>query len=330
MSGAWKSVDELLLDYKYYESFATTDKERGLVVFDSRIGHTVLGTFTCHLHLGTDGSNHYPYGYFSYYNESNDSASGHSHCVHTFAATEDDFVDYSEASIYVQPIGTELPSGTYEGSSKSGRIALKNVYSLVNDTGILTFLNTVPLGRILGSYYYHTFYRLTSDGYGDLYFYGSGILVPAATTNSYTDWTYVDLKIVNEGTNTLTNGLLQFLARGYITTGTVVDTVLDMNRPWDVQEGTTAETVQRTGARVSTSYSELNTAANSKATRKNAFEARQSQAVSLGTIDPKGTVYVRVFWCIANDANGTKWIDCTRGNKTYSAELSGKFYITSS
>jgi hypothetical protein len=66
------------------------------------------------------------------------------------------------------------------------------------------------------------------------------VLVPATATASYKDFAAVDLKIVNEGNNTLLNGTLQFLARGYVTSSNVVDAVLDMNRPWDVQKGSTA------------------------------------------------------------------------------------------
>ncbi|MBR4316284.1 MAG: hypothetical protein IKP65_04910 [Alphaproteobacteria bacterium] len=118
-------------------------------------------------------------------------------------------------------------------TSQSGK--LSNGYSFVKDTGILTFNNKIPLGRFLANYYYHTFYRLTSDGYGDLYFYDTGVIVPAPEQNSYKDWAYVDVKIVNEGMASLNQGVLQFLTRGYVTKGTIVDTVLDQNRPWDVQ-----------------------------------------------------------------------------------------------
>jgi hypothetical protein len=186
------------------------------------------------------------------------------------------------------------------------------------DTGMLTFTNStsnpIPRGRIFANYMYHSYYRLTSDGYGDLYFYGSGILVPAAATDSYSDWTYVDLKIVNEGTNTLQDGTLQFLSRGYITKGTVVDTVLDNNRPWDVQKGSVAETVQRTGAVCNTDYSKL-----SLANRGNAYNSTKSQTCVFGTLAPKSHVYVRVFWCIANNEQGTAWIDCTKGSKVFSS-----------
>jgi hypothetical protein len=206
---------------------------------------------------------------------------------------------------------------------------LSNGYMIDKDTGVLTFLNNnsfpIPKGRIFANYMHHSFYRLTSDGYGDLYFYGSGILVPAMSTTSYSDWTYVDLKIVNEGTNTLQDGTLQFLSRGYITKGTVVDTVLGNNRPWDIQKGSVAETVQRTGASWSTDYSSL-----TLANRANAYNATKNQTCVFSTLAPKAHIYVRVFWCIANNDQGTTWIDCTKGTKVFSAELSGRYYIFSS
>jgi hypothetical protein len=198
----------------------------------------------------------------------------------------DDLVDYSEPYFSVVPKGVESIYGIYydyDMNSKEGK--LYKGYLLNKDTGILTFSNNntypQPLGRIFGDYMHHTYYRLTSDGYGDLYFNGSGILVPSKSQNSYTDWTYVDLKIVNEGLNTITEGTLQFLARGYITKGTVVDTVLDNNRPWDVQQGTTAETVQRTGACYSNDYSKLK-----EANRSNAYDSiiNNGQSCNFGTL----------------------------------------------
>ena len=80
---------------------------------------------------------------------------------------------------------------------------------------------------------------------------------------------------------------------------------------------------------MATSYSALNNGTNSKATRTNAFNARASQSAVLGTIDPKGMVYVRVFWCIANNAEGTAWIDVSRGRKSYSGELAGRYFVFS-
>ena len=244
--------------------------------------------------------------------------------IKTFMLYNDDLVDYSEPSFYVVYSGDKPDKTRYYNFAnytieKEGR--LSSNYTINKDTGILTFTGLTPLGRITGDYYYHTFYRLTSDGYGDLTFYNQTI-VPASATNSYTDYTWVDLKIVNEGTNQLTNGTLKFLARGYITAGTVVDTVLDNNRPWDVQKGTVAETVQRTGAVFSSAFSGLG-----DTNRSRAIEAIKSQTLSFGTLDAKSSVFVRVFWCIATNAEGTSWIDCTRGDKLFSAELAGKFYV---
>ena len=320
----WGSPNNVKITYSYYESSISVDSENGTVTFTSRPTYPVLATFTNYLYLYKDSSG-YPHGYFSKYNSASTT-----NCLMTFVASQDDFVDYMNMSFYVSYQGADpIKSQTYNPNASShdssGRLL---AYRIDGDTGILRCTtDTPPRGRLFADYYYHTFYRLTSDGYGDLYFYGSGILVPASSTNTYNDWTYVDLKIVNEGSNTIDSTMLTFLARGYITNGTVVDTVIDQNRPWDIQEGTTAETVNRTGARMRTSYATLNTDSECIATRANAFNARSSQTCSLGTIEPKGCVFVRVFWCIAANTDGTAWIDVSRGKKTYSAELSGTYFI---
>ena len=322
-SGSWTTCNKLNVSYQYYASLAVTNYETGKVTFEKRLNYPLSGTFVNYLYLGTDETKddycELPYSYFDKTKE-----------IRSFALTEDDIVDYSQPIISVVPNGISSDINnfySYNNIEKLSSGRLPNGYELNKDTGILSFLDNfdVPKGRIFGNYMYHTFYRLTSDGYGDLFFYGSGILVPAESTPTYSDWTYVDLKITNEGTNTLQNGTLQFLARGYITQGSVVDTVLDNNRPWDVQQGTTAETVQRTGAVSSTDFSTLKLPS-----RANAYNATKSQSCVFGTLEPKHSVYVRVFWCIANNENGTTWIDCTKGAKTFSAELSGMYYIFSS
>ena len=339
-NGSWSSSSNIKIAYSYYESTADMDVERGTVTFTSRPLYPLLATFMNYLYLYKDTSlNGYPHMYFSMYNrdkvESPEDTTlsynaSRRNCIMSFVATQDDFVDYMNMSFYVSysgsdPVKTQIYDANSANNDSSGRLT---AYRIDGDTGILRCTSdTPPRGRLFADYYHHTFYRLTSDGYGDLYFYGSGILVPASSTDVYKDWTYVDLKIVNEGSNTLSGGLLTFLARGYVTKGTVVDTVIDQNRPWDIQEGTTAETVNRTGARMRTSYASLNIDGECVATRANAFGARSSQTCSLGDIAPKGVVYVRVFWCIAANAQGTAWIEVSRGRKTYSAEMSGKYFI---
>ena len=330
-NASWSSKNGIKVNCDHYASSSVMDYEEGTATFSSRPLYPLLGTFSHYLYLYSPSDKSvsqtpstYPYKYFSKQSESE------TYCIKTFAASQDDFVDYANESFYVSytgsdPVKVGIYDPTVSGNDSSGKLTS---YMMNNDTGILTCTGaTPPLGRLFADYYHHTFYRLTSDGYGDLYFNGTGILVPASTSNDYTDWAYVDLKIVNEGGNTLNNGLLTFLSRGYVTKGTVVDTVLDMNRPWDVQEGTVAETVNRTGAVKADNYATLVSSA--PANRATAYSARSSQTCSLGDIEPKGVVYVRVFWCIAQDATGTSWIDCSKGAKTYSAELSGVYYIFS-
>ena len=329
----WKGCSQLQMNYSYYKSFATINREKSNVMFESYNDNVVLGTYTHYLYLYSNGINTYPFSYFQkdyngnypyYTDEEQISLEERNSIINTFMLFNDDIVDYSEPNFFVVYSGEVADKTVYYNFSnykveKEGR--LSSNYTINKDTGILTFNGLTPLGRILGDYYYHTFYRLTSDGYGDLTFYDD-TLVPASASNNYTDWTYVDLKLTNEGTNQLTDGTLKFLARGYITAGTVVDTVLDNNRPWDVQKGTVAETVQRTGAKFAQAYSALGTPS-----RGDAVNVIKSQTASFGTLDAKASKFVRVYWCIATNADGTSWINCTRGEKLFSAELSGKFYI---
>ena len=324
--GAWSSKSDIKIAYDYYDSVALTDNENGVATFTARPLYPLLATFAHYLYLYNDLSlTGYPHCYFSEYLPANPI-----NCITSFVASQDDFVEYMNKTFYVSysgdaPVKDTIYDAASANNDSSGKLTS---YRIDGDTGILRCTTlTPPRGRLFADYYYHTYYRLTSDGYGDLYFYGTGILVPASSTNAYKDWTYVDLKVVNEGSNTLDNGKLTFLARGYVTKGTVVDTVLDMNRPWDVQEGTTAETVNRTGAKMETSYATL--VAEHPATRQAAFGARSSQVCDLRSIEPKQKVYVRVYWCIASNADGTAWVDVSKGKKTYSAELSGTYYIVS-
>ena len=329
----WKGCAQLQMNYSYYKSFTAVNREKANVMFESFNENPVLGTYTHYMYLYNNGINTYPFSYFQkdyngnypyYTDEEQISIEEKGAVINTFMLFNDDVVDYSEPNFFVVYEGEKADKTVYYNFAnykveKNGR--LSSNYTINKDTGILTFNGLTPLGRIIGDYYYHTFYRLTSDGYGDLTFYDE-TLVPASASNNYTDWTYVDLKLINEGTNQLTDGTLKFLARGYITAGTVVDTVLDNNRPWDVQKGTVAETVQRTGAKYAQAYSGLGTPS-----RADAVNVIKSQTLSFGTLDAKAAKFVRVYWCIATNSDGTSWINCTRGEKLFSAELSGKFYI---
>ena len=322
-SSPWRSVNTLYLRYDYYLSTANVDYEKGIVSFSERQDYPVLFTGSNYVYQSCNKKTGestclLP---FSYFDENN--------IITSFFATQDDFVDYYEPSYYVNPFDISSQIGTLYNYNETGlrKGKLSQGFIINKDCGYISFTdeNNIPRGRILTDYMYHTYYRLTSDGYGDLYFYGTGVLVPATSTATYKDYAAVDLKIVNEGDNTLNNGTLQFLARGYVTSNNVIDTVLDNNRPWDVQKGSTAETVQRTGAACSKSYNSLPT----RDSRINAYNKSQSQTCVFGTLEPQQHTYVRVWWCIASNANGTAWVQVTKGAKTYSSEISGTYTIFS-
>lgn len=309
-NGAWRGSEVVNASGQYYTSSSTIDYEKGLVFFSDRPKSLVTANLTHYDYLYTDGSNAVPKEYFT--------ASE----LKQFLTYHDDLLDYTNPSIAVVPSGVvadhNLLYDYFDVALNKGKVV--GGYTINKDTGLIEFSGSVPSGRLLSNYYYHTYYRLTNDGYGDLYFYDPS-LVPDSSVLSYTDWTYVDLKLVNEGGNTLTNGVLKFLTRGYVSSGGTVDRVLNNNRPWDVQIGTDVETVNRTGAVSSFQKSTFATPS-----RSVAISAASSQSVGFGTLMPKQTVYVRVYWCLASNAQGTSYVETTRGRKLYSAELSGRYY----
>ena len=123
--------------------------------------------------------------------------------------------------------------------------------------------------RIIAEYSYHTFKRLTDDGFGDLTF--NDPVVVADSTPAYPDYTYADICIWNEGEAMLEQGKMTFVPRGYDTDGRdgvvltpdgqnyqtnadIVDQVLDINRPWDIQRGTKDETYDRMACAFNSSF----------------------------------------------------------------------------
>ncbi|MBR4316283.1 MAG: hypothetical protein IKP65_04905 [Alphaproteobacteria bacterium] len=69
---------------------------------------------------------------------------------------------------------------------------------------------------------------------------------------------------------------------------------------------------------------------NYPANRTNAYNAKSKQTCNFGQLDPKESVCVRIFWCIASNSDGSAWIQCTKGAKCFSAELSGVYYVFTS
>ena len=161
-----------------------------------------------------------------------------------------------------------------------------------------------------------------------MYFYDNA-LVPTADYSStgFRDWTYVNLMIYNEGSNSLSEGIMKFMSRGYVEgsgSSQTVTQVIDENRPWDVQSGTVAETVNRTGGEFSFSY------AFTEPSRKEAVRVigNSSGGISLGTaMMPHSKAYIRLYWSLAtSDGSSPSYVVTTRGRKLWSSEISGKFF----
>lgn len=328
----WYSPSKASSTHQYMTANVGFDFEKGILTLDSRSGATITGDFTVYNYLFNDGSApETPKTYFAY---GNNSTGGTSHPeLKKFLLYNDDCVDYYEVTLSVMPEGVAPNYSniySFQNSAQNFGKIVSN-FEVNKDKGTINFTETVPLGRIFASYTYHSYYRLTNDGYGDLYFYDNA-LVPSAdySTTGLKDWTYVDLMIYNEGSNSLSEGIMKFMSRGYIEgsgSSQTVTQVVDENRPWDVQSGTIAETVNRTGASFSVSYNGL--AGKTRGAAVNAINNTSSGGVSLGsTMLPRSKAYIRLYWCLAtSDSSNPSYVVTTRGKKLWSSELSGKYFV---
>lgn len=327
----WYSPSRVNSTHQYMTSNVTFDVENGILILDTRSGSTITGDFTVYNYLYRDGRTEIPKAYFSYSNISTGSVSNPE--LKNFLLYNDDCVDYYEISLSVVPTGI-VPdySNIYSFQNETqnfGRIVSN--FSANKDKGTISFSSIVPQGRIFASYTYHSYYRLSNDGYGDLLFYDNA-LVPSSdySTTGLKDWTYVDLMIYNEGSNSLSDGVMKFMSRGYIESSgssQIVTQVVDENRPWDVQSGTIAETVNRTGANFNVSYTGLTV--KTRAAAVTAVNHTSSGGVAFGqTMLPRSKAYIRVYWCLAqNDSSSPSYVTTTRGQKLWSSELSGRYFV---
>ena len=328
-SSRWNSPNRVATTHQYMTTTVAIDYEHGVLTLSDRSGATITGSYAVCQYLPVGGAAQPPVSYFAY-----DSGGTPVHRpLTTFLLSNDDLVDYYDAAISVSPEGI-APDWTNIYSYTNILAAAGKVtsgYELNKDRGVVTFRAGVPLGRLFGSYTYHSYYRLTNDGYGDLFFYDNS-LVPSGdrSTTGLPDWTYVDLMICNEGGNSLSEGLLKFLSRGYVAESSgsaAITQVVDENRPWDVQSGTVAETINRTGAVFSQTYSGL--AARTRGAAVAAINSTAAGGVSLGgVLAPRSRAYLRVYWCLAlDDTSSAKYVTTTRGAKLWSSEISGKYFV---
>jgi hypothetical protein len=251
-----------------------------------------------------------------------------------FAVSFDDLVDYLDPSIYAVPSGqSPARASLYQHGyptpvCPSGKVVAN--YTFDKDRGVVEFSNGlsahgdefafVPPGRLIVDYFHHTFQRLSNDGYGTLTFRDATIV--ADTTPLYPDYTWVDVKLVNEGDATLEKAKIRFVSRGYDNNSDgTIDQVLDVNRPWDVQKGTSAETYDKVAMKPSLNYDFPS------------YITRTEAGVILGykdtvfpfNLESRMNMWGRVVWVLGGNG-GTNYPPTSVGLKCFSSELSGSFY----
>jgi hypothetical protein len=326
------------LTYYYQQDQVTIDHENQTVTF----GTAPTGTVTID---------------FSYYETSTPSVS-------TFLASYDDLVDYQDAPVYAGQAGHESISSTdkthdfNDPAFNYGRIVQGATWD--KDRGVVT-LSGITLAanqRLFADHYHHTYTRLTSDGHGDMVFHDA-VLV-ADLTNAFPDYTWGDVKISNEGTATLEQGIVKFGFRGYDTNndglpnfpaapaaGQNIDRVLDPNRPWDIQKGTEDETFDRLGMFITSTFiwprfcprppngQESNWGEPNPNPDPNLYKYENMtargiigtwQTPIIGNLDPRTWKYGRMAWVLCG-AGGTSYpTQVTAGPKRCSLEVSGKYF----
>lgn len=326
------SVDALKMTYDYYSTSLEIDYDDGAVIFDVKPENDVYADYT-------------------YYTFSKTEAPP----SRTFLLANDDLVDYVDLNLYVVSSGVnadgvktnlvvpEYPISDITGeeiyTAYDGR--LSKYFSVDKDRGIVEFNNgtyvtgyefgLTPRGRIFGDYRHHTYFRLGNDGYSNFSFEDTTLV--ADSTTKYPDYSFGDIKIVNEGDASLEQGQLKFLPRGVVQDGTVKQ-VLDINRPWDVQMGTEQETYGRTACEIKTQYT-WNSYICTKQEAKNILSSSSKNSFP-GDLKSRGIMYGRVALALGytsghyNSSTG-KWENesypaTTAGKKVFSCEVAGKFY----
>ena len=247
-----------------------------------------------------------------------------------FVAAYSDFVYYQDATVYVTPgdhNNSMIRSALFDASG-FGRVTSHATWD--KERGVLQFAaGTTPTsGRLFADYYHHTYLRLSDDGHGDLT-YNDKVLV-ADITPVYPDYSFADVKIVNEGDALLEQGTIKFTLRGYdtnndgeiiLTGANIVDMVLDINRPWDVQKGTRAETVDKMAMAINTNYQWARTCLKTDA--QNILSNWQTAV--FGSIAARSRVYGRAVWVLGG-GGGNSYPATSAGPKRCSLELAGKYY----
>jgi hypothetical protein len=265
---------------------------------------------------------------YSHYIKEEDLSSGDR--TRMYLAGDDDFVDYLDPVLRAAPSGAPFDDSlVWTPGSPSGVVDSHHTWD--KDRGIVEFENGAGYGldefyytpsgsRVQADYYRHTYTRLSNDGRGQLEFRNS--LIVADNTTVYPDFTWGDIKFVNEGEAILENGKFEMVARGYDNDGDgTVDQVVDVNRPWDIQTGTAAETHSRSAVEMRQYYTFNATPVKSEAS--SAISVWKNKVFGF-VLPPRGVCFGRCFWCL--DLGGNSYPSTTAGKKAFSGKISGKYY----
>lgn len=265
-----------------------------------------------------------------------------------FLSSMDDFVDYNDVAVSVVPSGFVTCTAAQKLSlwETAGYGRMVSGFAWDKDRGIVTITpsgigpsGNVPYNqRMTSDYFYHTYQRITSDQYGDLVFHDK-VLVADLIPN-FPDYTWADVKIVNEGNTTLEDLQLTFVPRGYDTDGdgnvtltgnNVVDQVLDINRPWDIQLGTKDETYTKMAMAINTAYiwprqcPRLGGDGNAGTSGAGAIFSTWANKV-FGNVSARQTVFGRAVWILGGSSGSGYPSAITAGQKRCSIEAQGKYY----
>lgn len=354
-SDNWGSTDKKIrMFYDYYDSSVAFDYDRGFVVMNVN-DMPSNSTITC------------DYSYYknklNYNEEDNswlkgDENGGNNSSVENYRlylASDDDFYEYLSPTVYVTPRFSDIDKSgviyTVNGDT-SGKF-LDSYWVVDKDRGVLQINRYndsnphyyVPFNddgypmRITMDYTHHTFHRLSNDGYGNVKFEDKVIV--ADSTPVYPDATWADIRIVNEGDAILESGRLVFKCRGEVEGDSEeVKKPLDVNRPWDIQEGKKAVTWDRCRVYLSSTYNEnyfqfTPSISNLRRTYNAAGGNNASLVVSSSEpyLAPQSALYGRIVWNLAGDTgnnlNNVQYPTdgLTIGRKSWSAEISGKYYV---
>lgn len=353
-SDNWGSTDKKIrMFYDYYDSSVSFDYDRGFVIMNvNDMPDGAIMTCDYSYYKNKDDYDSEDNAWLSGDSGDSENSAGNNRL---YIASDDDFYEYLTPSVYVTPFGKSIDKTgpIYSpGSSFSGKFT-DSYWAVDKDRGLIQINrytdnnpdwyvpfndNGYPM-RVTMDYTHHTFYRLSNDGYGNVQFEDKVIV--ADSTPVYPDATWADIRIINEGDAILESGKLVFKCRGE-TDGESdeVKKPLDVNRPWDVQEGKKAVTWDRCRVYLSYTYNEnyfqfTPSISNLRKTYNDAKGNDASLIVSASEpyLAPKESLYGRIVWNLAGDT-GTNLSNVqyptdglTLGRKSWSCEVSGRYYV---